>query len=302
MKDFDWTAASTAWDAAGLRYAPVFVADDAVAAERIQAACDGPVWVRGPITAEAVLCAVVENPADLPLAFGQIRKRTGTPVVRVQRAIAGPQFRVVGFQIDGRFRPVEILRDEVPRGMYRVAMTRVTPPEMRGADYMQMLDTARRAARAFETEDRPLVLEFVLSAQGPVLTWVDSRVGVHPADTLLLQQAYGIDLAADAQRVAEGRPPRPLSTRDLGAALAWLPTHGGDVSAITGVDEARAMPGVVQVHIRAQLGDCLGHVIDTLSRDAGGYVLAVGPTAAIARQRANAARFAIEIHANAVRA
>ncbi len=182
--------------------------------------------------------------------------------------------------------------------MYRVVMTRSAPSQLGGAHYMQMLDYARAAARVMPPADAPLAFSFILAPQGPVLTWADAHPEVNPGDALLLRHALGIDLQAAA--VEAGTPPRLMATRDLGVALAYLPTHGGIVTGIDAIEPVRAMPGVVEVTIFAQPGDTLGHVIDTASRNAGGYVLAVGATVRIALARAAAARDAIEIHVESV--
>ena len=301
MDTLDWADLNVHWEAAGIPATPTVPVDTVDAAVAAQRTLGGAVWVRGAASAPVAICPVVPNPADLPLAVRQVQKHTGMKTVYVQQPVAGSQFRVVGYRLGGAFHAIEIVRDAVPDGMYRVVMTRSTPPQLGGADYMALLALAKDALRVVPGGDGPAAAIVTLSARGPVLTWVDTQPEADPGDALLLRHALGIDLAAACAIAANGGRPSVSATRDLGVALAYLPTHGGIVTGVTGMAAARALPGVVEVVVYAQPGDLLGHVIDSASRNAGGYVLAVGATAAIALARVEAARAAIEIQVESVR-
>jgi biotin carboxylase len=186
-------------------------------------------------------------------------------------------------------------------GMYRLPAHCVMPSGLGGAAYTAILARARQTGRALPPGTGPVVLEFVLSAQGPVLTGLDVAPGVEPISAILLRHALGLDYFGDALRLAAGEPHRSAATRDMGAAIIWHAPHAGLVEEVSGLDAARAMPGVQVVHVGLQVGDSVGHIIDAQARDHAGYVLATGPTGALALARAAAALESITITTRAAR-
>jgi hypothetical protein len=56
------------------------------------------------------------------------------------------------------------------------------------------------------------------------------------------------------------------------------------------------MDGIVEVFINAREGDILSHVVDIPSRERGGYIVAMGDSAAQARERLDAARARVWIN------
>jgi argininosuccinate lyase len=90
----------------------------------------------------------------------------------------------------------------------------------------------------------------------------------------LVRHATGRDLVDEVVAGLSGRPPRPVGTGAGHASIRFLlPPRPGVVRAVTGLDAARAHPGVVEVecavrpgmpvHIENSFTDRKGHVIAT---------------------------------------
>ena len=100
---------------------------------------------------------------------------------------------------------------------------------------------------------------------------------------------------ADSLRIALGEPPVEQRTCERGVALFWVPTRSGVVTRIEGLDEAAALPGLVEVVMSVKAGDIMQHVVDCVTRDKVGYVLATGASARDAVATAKRARGLVRV-------
>ena len=102
--------------------------------------------------------------------------------------------------------------------------------------------------------------------------------------------AYGMDFMGDSIRIALGEAPESTRRYERGVALFWFEAAPGRVTEIRDCDTARAIPGVNEIVFHTKPGDTLSPIIDCVTRDSVGYVLAHGDTASQAVTIANQAR------------
>lgn len=287
--------------ALGVPFAKVCLAGDAASAAEAIMTLDAGAWMR---TSEAVrrsCWGMVNSPQDSGFFFSHVTKRAPGLPVWIQQPVSGEVYYVPGFQVGRDFHPLEVFHAVFRPGMYRLPAYCVMPSGLGGEAYTAIVARARLTGRAVPAGTGPMVLEFVMSTQGPVLTGLDVAPGVEPVSALLLRHALGLDYLGDALRIAAGASPRSMATRDMGAAIAWHAPHAGVVEQVSGLDAARAMPGVQAVHMGLREGETIGHIIDAQARDHAGYVLATGPNDAMALARAAAALETVRITTRAAR-
>jgi hypothetical protein len=106
----------------------------------------------------------------------------------------------------------------------------------------------------------------------------------------LLNLSLGISLGEAVKDIAADRCPDLSPRRNLGSACLWLDGTSGVVDRVEGEAEARAVAGVIEVAIKAQPGDTLGHITSTGERDKIGWIIAVAPTAEAALEAAAEAK------------
>jgi len=133
-------------------------------------------------------------------------------------------------------------------------------------------------------------LEFVDRGDGLHMVDVQCPARLDPHLNRLVGLSQGSDLLRASLQCALGRDPEVAPTRNTGAAFTWLLTRSGVVTGFQGVEEARQLPGIVELNIVAAQGDVLSHVVDVPSRERGGYIIATGESAAQARERLEEAR------------
>jgi len=254
-----------------------------------------PMWVRASGGFMHPTCTLVEHAPDLPLVVSRARKRHPDAPVYLQQAIAGPTYRLIGFKTGRAFHPVEIISESHLEGAARVPMCWAVPAGLSGYAYNAVLDAGRAAGEVLPHGHGLVDIEIVFSEHGPTVTDVLVAPQVYPVLHQLLQQGPGMDLLADALRVAVGERPAASPTRGLGAAVCWFSAGTGVVEDVRNTREALSLGGVVRLVANAQPGDTLGHILDVASRDRVGYVITRGPTRELALESAVNACGRVEI-------
>ncbi|HEV7652740.1 MAG TPA: ATP-grasp domain-containing protein [Actinophytocola sp.] len=205
--------------------------------------------------------------------------------VLVEQALAGPEFSVE--VLDGE--PVGVTRKHLGAEPYFVELGHDFPAAI-PADAAAALRAATLDALRVAGLDRgPAHVELrVPPGAPPHVVEINPRLagGLIPRLVLL---AAGRDLVDEVVAAAAGQPARaPRGATGTASIRFLVPGRGGVVDAVTGLAEAAAMPGVVDVLCRLEPGDTA--VLQHAFTDRKGHVIA--RTAAAA----DAALAAVRIH------
>jgi biotin carboxylase len=232
----------------------------------------------------------VDHAEDLPLAYAKALKASRSKRVLIEAFVEGEEFNVDGLVFDGQYYPGGITGKERSDPPYRFDWGIYMPP-LEDADTVALIETtAASALKAIEFATGTTHVEVILSETGPYIVEIAGRPGGGRIPTDLIPLSYGMDFMADSLRVALGEAPREERRFERGAAMYWIPSRSGVVAGVLGAEEARKMPGVEDVNLSLEVGERLGHVVDCVTRDKIGYVLASGDTAEAAIANAKAAR------------
>jgi hypothetical protein len=261
---------------AGLGLVEEEIAADRLLVEMAAAKLGCPLWIRSSGRDDPRFCARLDSEDDLMLAYLQAAKRSAERKVLVQRAVDGPAWRLWCHTRDAT-RPVLTLEAGfISAPPYRLLDYFALPPEAPAR--VTVMAEALRAAPPLAA--RWLEAEVVLSEDGALLTGLWQSEDLHPAvEALMRPTSHG----------AEGW-----------RAVAWLSSRSGQVTSIGGEDAARALPGVLALHVGVRPGDVLKHAVDEASVHRTGYAVAQGESRALAIARAQEAARMVQIHASAV--
>jgi len=285
-----------ALDAAGVPNVPYGEASTLEAAEDVGRRLGLPVVVKPADGNASKGVQVVDDMADMALAFGKARSVSG--VALIEGYLEGEEYHVDGLVYDGAFILGGITGKERSSLPYRYDIGIWMPPMIGSEQEGLLAATVEAALRAVGCDVGTVHAEVILSADGPRLVEMAWRPGGARIPTDLIPATYGMDYTADSLRIALGEAPIESRKFEKGTAVYWIPSRSGVVTEVTGVDEARAMDGVMDVVINVQSGDTLGHIIDCVSRDRIGHVYAAADTPEEAMAIAKRARDAIEVHTN----
>jgi biotin carboxylase len=190
----------------------------------------------------------------------------------VEELVEGAEVTVNAFSADGVFHPLTVTdRLTADPPAFGVALAHAWPSEH---DVSDAVEAARSAADALGIRNGPTYTQVRLAADGPKVMELAARLGGgHDAE--VCREALGIDpndLAIDA---ALGRPvtvpaPRPIG----GACVRFLVPPEGELTALAGLEEARASDGVVDARVYRRPGWIFGPFVR--GSDRAGFVLATG--------------------------
>ncbi|GAA1163335.1 biotin carboxylase [Kitasatospora gansuensis] len=135
--------------------------------------------------------------------------------------------------------------------------------------------------------------EWIVSEGTPYLV---ECAGRFPGDgiPMLIEEAYQINLARDFYTVMQGGRPEPMPRQASGgAAVRFMEAVPGEVVSITGVEEARELPGVLSLTLKLTPGDTVRELRS--SWDRVGSVMARGADSLEALRNAEAVVAAVGI-------
>lgn len=230
--------------------------------------------------------AVARTPAELDAAFEIALGASRSGLVLLEELVDGPEVTVNAFSVGGRFVQLTVTdRIVAEPPAFGVALAHVWASEH---PVNAAVEAARAAAEALGVTDGPTYTQLRLAPDGPRVGELAARLGGgHDAE--LCRAALGIDLNGLALAAALGWPveaPEP-EPQVGGACTLFLIPPAGVLGSVSGVDEARALDGVVDVRIYREPG----YVLSPLRRgaDRAGAVIAVGESREEALERARRA-------------
>jgi biotin carboxylase len=237
----------------------------------------------------------IDSAEDLAPAFEEARLHSlsaGLPVVVVEAWIEGREYSVNGWVEHGLLASYCVteritLPGKRPLG---VMLAEAYPSGLSPADEARVVDEARRGAAALGLLRGPCYSQVALGSAGCVLFETAARLG-GGFDADVAKLASGVDLYDRVLGVALGdeslEGQGPTAPRHNGAIAKFLVARPGPVSAVRGVDEARAIDGVDDVQAFVAAGEHVMPLTDASKRAA--YALAHGQSRDQATRRADTA-------------
>ena len=245
--------------------------------------------------------ARVEDDAELAGAFEEARAQSasaGLPLVVVEAWIEGREYSVNGWIEGGRLESYCVTeRITVPgKRPLGVMIAETYPSGLSADDEARVVEEARRGAAALGHTRGPCYSQVAVGQGGCFLFETAARLG-GGFDADVTRLASGVDLYDRVLGVALGDAALErqgvVGPAHGGAIAKFLVAEPGQVRAITGIGEARALSGVDDVEVFVPVGGRVLPLTDSAKRAA--YVLAHGATRAEATSRADTALTRIRI-------
>lgn len=252
-----------------------------------------PLWIR---TIDNQYCGIINDSNDFKLIYSTAKRKGKEEPVLVQQGREGKTCYLIGYRMAYHFLPVEIFGVEFIPGNYRIPRLLWLPAECSGREIKAMTEKSKRIAHDLPTGYYGILFEFIINSQGVFLSYIN--LSFHPDEGMcqICKEGTGVDLAQIHQTIEKQGIPSSVPTRELGCAIAWIVPHSGVVQSIKNIEKVQNTEGVKQVTLNIHEGDTLTHVTDIESRNKTGYVIAIGPDAFTARNRALSAVSRIQIN------
>lgn len=249
--------------------------------------------------------ARVDDGEELGRAFEEARAHSasaGLPLVVVEAWLEGREYSVNGWVEDGRLVSYCVTeRITVPgRRPLGIMIAEVYPSGLPREDEARVVEEARRGAAALGHGRGPCYSQVVLGSRGCFLFETAARLG-GGFDADVTRLASGVDLYDRLLGVATGdealERQGAIGETHGGAIAKFLVGQPGPVRSISGVDDARALPGVDDAEVFVAPGGRVLPLTDSAKRAA--YVLCHGHSRAEATARADDALARIHIDTGA---
>lgn len=200
----------------------------------------------------------------------------------VEPFLSGPEYSVEAFSFDGEHHVIaitaKITHDEDPLNPF-VEVGHVVPAPVEPEVAAEITAYVSAFLEVMAIADGCSHTELRQTLSGPEVIETHTRVGGDSIPTLV-RQATGRDLLDLAVRWSLNRvrldEATPVASR--AAAIRFFTPPPGRVTAISGLERWRGLPGVLKVHLPLAVGDRIGTVEDSGTRV--GHVVASAPTAA----------------------
>lgn len=151
-------------------------------------------------------------------------------------------------------------------------------------------DVAARACSAVGINMGPAHVEMMVTEKGPVMIELGARMGGDNITTGLVPLSTGIDMVKATIDIALGNDPDVSASLQCGSAIRYFDVPQGIIKSISGVEEAKHIPGVKQVTFTKDVGEASTQI--HCSNDRVGFVIA----------QANSAEAAVNVCEEAIKA
>ncbi|MBV8579530.1 MAG: ATP-grasp domain-containing protein [Candidatus Eremiobacteraeota bacterium] len=284
----DKTAMRAAWQAAGLAQ-PMFRAVESP--DALESALQDfglPAVVKPARNGGSKGVSVVLSPDAIPFAVDDAVANSADGRFIVERFVPGPLLTADGF-VRGDEVFVAIVGDVETQSStrHRVNLALNYPAAYPPAVVAEARALITAAIRGLGLRTGAFHIECIVGDDGVVLVEVAARGGGSYLSSTIVGAVCGLSGPVTFAQLLLGDPValRPLHER--GAVLRFLQAPDGIVDEIDGLEQARALPGIVELDVALTPGSRGGPVAFDNARH--GHVVAVGATRAEAVARADAA-------------
>ena len=215
------------------------------------------------------------NPGEYDSAMNRIRRIVGPDApVQVEQYIPGREFALEGLMTGGELRVLAIFDKPDPlEGPYFEETIYVTPSREPAAIQNAIVETCAKAARALGLSHGPIHAEMRVNEGGVYMLEIAAR----PIGGLCARALRFGDLPLEELLLlhAIGRAPRELTLAWPASGVMMIPVpRAGVFQAVSGLEMARAVPGVHDVAITAKRGEMMVPLPEGASYP--GFIFAAG--------------------------
>lgn len=212
------------------------------------------------------------------LAYSSENGRSGAVIV--EEYMVGPEVSVEVVVCKGVPHVLQITDKLTTGAPHFVEMGHSQPSRLPVADQEKIKDLACRAVKAVGIDNGPAHVEIMLTKDGPKMVELGARMGGDCITTHLVPLSTGVDMIKATMDICLGQTPDIEPKFQKGSAIRFFDVQPGTITAIEGVEKAKAIPGVQEISFTKQVGDIAGEI--GASGDRVGFVVAQAATAATA--------------------
>lgn len=197
--------------------------------------------------------------------------------VIVEEFLDGPEVSVEVMVVNGKVNILQITDKITTEAPHFVEMGHTQPSRLPDETQEAIRQVAAAACLAIGIDKGPAHVEMKVTKRGPVMIELGARMGGDNITTHLVPLSTGIDMVGSTIKVALGEEPDITPTLHCGSAIRYFDVPFGTIKAIENVEEAKRIPGVIQITFTKVVGEKSTPI--QCSNDRIGFVIAQGKSA-----------------------
>lgn len=192
---------------------------------------------------------------DLSREYEYSRESARHGKVIIEEYLQGDEVSVEVMVVDGKVNILQITDKLTTGAPHFVEMGHSQPSQQPIAIQKAIKELATRACQSVGINQGPAHVEMMLTERGPVMIELGARMGGDYITTALVPLSTGIDMVKAAIDVALGNIPDIEPSLHCASAIRYIAAPEGIIKSITGVEEAKQLPGVREVIMTKSVGE-----------------------------------------------
>jgi biotin carboxylase len=233
----------------------------------------------------------VENVSLLAGGFDAAARASHSGDIIVEEFVDGPEISVEAVTWEGKTE-IAAVTDKITSGPPHFVELGHTQPSV-FSDERVVKETVQDCVLALGVDWSASHTELRLTEEGPRIMEVGARLGGDRITSDLVPLSTGIDLMEAVILISFGQAPQMTPRYEKGSAIRYLRVPPGKITAIHGIEFARSVGGVTDVHMDMSVGDTVPELRSSMDRV--GHVVAQGSNASRAARVAEEAITRIEV-------
>lgn len=189
----------------------------------------------------------------------------------IEEFMEGPEVSVETLSYNGECNVIQIT-DKITTGPpYFVEMGHMQPSRLQEPIKNSIIDITKRANDAIGNTLGPSHTEIIVTENGPKVVEIGARLGGDRITSDLVPLSTGVDLVGACINVSLGEPPDIKKIFSKYSIIKYLKMREGTLMSINGVEQAKKIQGVKEVHVGYPIGMKFESIKNSLNRP--GYVI-----------------------------
>ncbi len=220
---------------------------------------------------------LVHDREELLSSYEYARSSSRGGSVIVEEYLQGSEVSVELLVLDGEPHVLQVTDKLTTGAPHFVEMGHSQPSRLNERALLSIRALAAAAAKAVGIHCGAAHAEIILTENGPKMVEIGARMGGDCITTHLVPLSTGVDMVRAVLEIACGETPDISARLEKGSAIRYFYAPCGTIQEISGVEEAKALPGVQEIVFTKGVGDAVGEIGS--SSDRIGFVIVQADTA-----------------------
>lgn len=186
--------------------------------------------------------------------------------VVVEEFMSGQEVSVETLSVKGECHVIQITDKLTTGAPHYVEMGHSQPTMLSGEIVKQICEVAKAANKAIGIQNGPSHTEIIVTNEGPKIVELGARLGGDNITTHLVPLSTGVNMVECCIKIALGEEPDLTHKYEKASAIRYFKQHEGVIKEIVGIEDAKKVVGVRQIHVVHSVGEKITDVIDSGSR------------------------------------